>query len=147
MNKTLIALSAAALIGSVSASLAYEAPEDKLGDRFQSLEQTYKPTTARTVGGTVMLRAWHSQTTAAGAPEDKLGDRFASLEQVYQPVAASKVAVRKVMHRQDAYGYEAPEDKIDNRYPFLEHAYAVQSGSTGRLIAARMTKHAMKNKV
>lgn len=144
MNKTLIALSAAALISSVSASLAYEAPEDKLGDRFQFLEQTYKPTTARTFGGTVMPRAWHNQATAAGAPEDKLGDRFASLEQVYQPVAASKVAVRNVMQRQVAYGLEAPEDKIDNRYPFLERAYSVQSGSTGRVISVRLTRHSMK---
>jgi hypothetical protein len=144
MNKTLIALSAAALFGSVSASLAYEAPENKIGDRYPALEQTYTPTTARTVGGTVMPRVWHSQTTAAEAPENKIGDRFPALEQAYQPVAAAKVAVRKVMHRQAMYGYEAPENKIGDRFLFLEQTYAAKSVSNGHVMAVRINKHAKK---
>ena len=94
MNKTLIALSAAAVLGSVSASFGYEAPENKIGDRYPALEQTYKPTTAtRISGGTVMPR----QQVQLGyqAPENMLGDRYPAFATFYQPTAAAKFVGRK----------------------------------------------------
>jgi hypothetical protein len=140
MNKTLIALSAAALFGSFTAALAYEAPEDKIGDRYPLLEQTYAPTAVKTFGRTAMPRAWHSQTTAAEVSENKIGDRYPALEQVYQPVAAAKVAVRNVAHRLAMFGTEAQENKIGDRYPFLEQVYASKNASNGRVMAARTNK-------
>lgn len=41
LNKTMIALSAAIVLGSASATFAYEAPENKIGDRYPALEQRY----------------------------------------------------------------------------------------------------------
>lgn len=144
MNKTLIALSAAAIIGSVSAAFAYEAPEHKLGDRYPFLEQTYKPTTeTRFVGGTVMPRSVAQY--GYQAPEHMLGDRYQAFATVYQPIAASKVSTRKVAYRDyGAYANEAPEHKIGDRYPVLEHVYAVQTGSKSRATAVRISRHAMK---
>jgi hypothetical protein len=144
LNKTLIALSAAAVIGSVSAAFAYEAPEHKIGDRYPFLEQTYKPTTAtRFVGGTVMPRPVVQY--GYQAPEHMLGDRYQAFATVYQPIAAGKISGRKVAIRNyGAYSAEAPENKIGDRYPSLEHVYAAQTRSTGRVMAVRVSKHSMK---
>lgn len=145
LNKTLIALSAAAIIGSVSTAFAYEAPEHKIGDRYPFLEQTYKPTTqSRFVGGTVMPRSVAQY--GYEAPENMLGDRYPAFATVYQPIASAKVSTRKVAIRNfGAYANEVPEHKIGDRYPTLEHVYAVQTGSKSRAIAVRFSRHAMKS--
>src|SRR5476649_799776 len=92
LNKTLIALSAAALFGSVSASLAYEAPENKIGDRFPALEQAYQPIAAAKVA---VRKVMHRQAMYGyEAPENKIGDRFPFLEQTY---AAKSVSNGHVM--------------------------------------------------
>ena len=97
LNKTLIALSAAVVLGSVSASFGYEAPENKIGDRYPALEQTYKPTTTARVGGTVMPR----QQVQYGyqAPENMIGDRYPALTTVYQTIASTKVVGPMVAQR------------------------------------------------
>ena len=46
LNKTMIVLSAAVVLGSASAAFAYEAPENKIGDRYPFLEQVYQPISA-----------------------------------------------------------------------------------------------------
>ena len=81
MNKTLIALSAVAVLGAVSGAFAYEAPENKIGDRYPFLEQTYKPTTATRIAGGIAL----PQQAQYGyqAPENMIGDRYPSLATVY----------------------------------------------------------------
>ncbi len=143
LNKTLIGLSALAVLGSVSTVFAYETPENKIGDRYPFLEQTYKPTTSTWVGGTVMPR--QQVQNGYQAPENMIGDRYLSLATVYQPIAAAKVAARKVANRNyGVYSNESPENKIGDRYPFLEHVYAAQTGSTGRAMAVRINKHGMR---
>ena len=131
MNKTLIALSAAALFGSLSAAQAYEAPENKIGDRYPFLEQTYAPIKSTWVGGTVMPR----QLVQYGneAPENMTGDRYPALATVYQPIAVKVVgrAYRQVVNS-GTYGNEAPENKISDRYPLLELQVASQSGPARR---------------
>ena len=146
LNKTLIALSAAAVLGSVSAAFSYETPENKIGDRYPFLEQTYKPTTAtRTSGGTVTPRHAVNQIGNEDA-DNMIGDRYPSLAKVYQPVVTTKFAGQRVPHRQVLnYGAsEVPENKIGDRYPFLEYVYTAQTGSTGRAKAVQIAKHGMK---
>ena len=85
MNKTLIALSAAALFGSVSAALAYEAPENKIGDRYPVLEQTYAPTAVRPL---VVLRCRGPDAPSGlKSPRTRSATVTQLLATVYQPVA------------------------------------------------------------
>ena len=42
LNKTIIALTTATVVASASAAFAYEDPENKIGDRYPFLEQTYQ---------------------------------------------------------------------------------------------------------
>lgn len=142
MNKTLIALSAAAIIGSFSAAFAYEDPENKIGDRYPLLEQTYAPTKSAWVGGTTMPR----QVVQYGnqAPENMIGDRYQGLATVYQPIASIKFASRKVVQHMTYGSTEAPENKLGDRFPFLEQAYSTKSVPTGRVMVVRTHK---QNKV
>ena len=43
LNKTVIAITAGVIFGSASAAIAYEDPENKIGDRYPRLEQRYEP--------------------------------------------------------------------------------------------------------
>ena len=76
MNKIISALSVVAVLGSATAAFAYEAPENKLGDRYPFLEQQYRP---------VATPAGQYHATTAGlymnqVPENKIGDRYPWLE-------------------------------------------------------------------
>src|SRR5262249_47364933 len=115
LNKTIIALSAVALLGSATLAAAGDAPEDKLGDRYPFLEKTYAP--AANVGARISGRQF--TTVNQGAPEDNLGDRFAFLNGGYAPTAtANNVRWNTVRTVRTQGGYEAPENKIADRYPF-----------------------------
>jgi hypothetical protein len=139
LNKTLIALSAIALLGSATLASGGEAPEDKLGDRYPFLEKPYTPA----AGNAVRSRSSSWQFTAANqsAPEDKLGDRFAFLAGGYAPTAApTNVRWNTAQTVRTQGGYEAPENKIADRYPFLEQTFAQRGGATG-IVTVRMHRN------
>jgi hypothetical protein len=141
-NKTLIALSAMALLGTVSAASAYEAPENKLGDRFPFLERTYAPVAVKSTGIKMTTARRIASRSQDEVPEHKAGDRFAFLDAGYAPIAsgASNRAVRVIPIQTT---YEAPEHKIGDRFPLLERAYA-QLPTRTVAVAARMQKFAKK---
>jgi hypothetical protein len=120
-HKTLIALSAMALLGTVSAASAYEAPENKLGDRFPFLERTYAPVAVKNTAVQTARRVIGRQQ--AEAPEHKIGDRFAFLDAGYAPIMSGG-GNRVVRVAPTQTTYEAPEHKIGDRFPLLERAYA-----------------------
>jgi hypothetical protein len=43
LNKTMIAVAAGVIFSSASTAIAYEDPENKIGDRYPLLEQRYEP--------------------------------------------------------------------------------------------------------
>ena len=139
--KTMIGITAGVILGSASAALAYESPENKIGDRYPFLEQRYTPVAATTLRGT-NLRVSQASTfgqSANEAPENKLSDRYPFLEIGYAPVAAKTVAVRYQAPRlaSSSVAYEAPENKIGDRYPLLEQQVASQSGPARRSASHR----------
>ena len=95
-NKTIIALTAATVLASASASaaFAYEDPENKIGDRYPFLEQTYQSNTssraasARISAPRSVMPAWafnlnqfsNANQYANDVPENKIGDRYPLLE-------------------------------------------------------------------
>ena len=136
-----IIFAAAAIAISASAAVAYEDPENKIGDRYPFLEQRYTPVAATALRGTNLRvsRVSNLGQYASEAPENKIGDRYAFLEIGYAPVATRNVAVRYLASRlsSSSVGYEAPENKIGDRYPFLEQQVAYQSGSARRAASRR----------
>ena len=134
LNKTMISLTAAIVLGSASAAFSYEDPENKIGDRYPFLEQAYQPSSSSRTARNVMPRqAARFAQYSNEDPENKIGDRYPALELAYQPTA-SKSLGRYVAARQVAasvqYANEAPENKIGDKYPLLEAQYVSQRGST-----------------
>ena len=133
LNKTMITLTAAIVLGSASAALAYEAPENRIGDRYQFLEQAYQPSSANGLAGrNVMPRQVANLDQYANeAPENPVIDRYPFLEPAVTPVASGRFAGPYLAQRQariasgvsNQYMNEAPENKIGDRYPFLEPTY------------------------
>ena len=144
LNKTMIALTAATVLASASAAFAYEAPENKIGDRYPFLEQAYtSASTPKFVRANVMYRQASSFSQYSNeAPENKIGDRYPFLEASYQPSksAGRYLADRFAAPRQVAvssYINEAPENKIGDRYPFLEPRIASQRVPVRHAMARR----------
>src|SRR4029077_12041556 len=94
MKKLIFA--AAAIAISSSAALAYEDPENKIGDRYPFLEQRYTPVAATMLRGTNLRvnRGSNFSQYAYEAPENQISDRYPFLEIGYAPVKANTVAVR-----------------------------------------------------
>ena len=85
LNKTIIVLTSVLTFGSVSASFAYEDPENKIGDRYPLLEQRDRAVTTTKATRTNLARRQSSQrlgvaTYAVEDPENKIGDRYPFLE-------------------------------------------------------------------
>ena len=147
LNKTVIAVTAATILASASAALAYESPENRLGDRYPFLEQAYAPVSAQKVARTnVMYRQASSLVQYSNeAPENRIGDRYPFLEQALQPSSSSRSAGRYLgggtMTRQvassNSYVNEAPENRIGDRYPLLEPQVASQRTSVRQVAAGR----------
>ncbi|HYM35708.1 MAG TPA: hypothetical protein VET48_09955 [Steroidobacteraceae bacterium] len=144
LNKTVIALTAATVLVSASAAFAYEDLENRIGDRYPFLEQTYAPISApKFVRANVTYRQTSGLSQFSNeAPENKIGDRYPFLEQSYQPSksAGRYLADRFVTPRQVAanpYVSEAPENKIGDRYPFLEPRIAPLRAPVRHVMARR----------
>ena len=141
LHKTMIGITAGVILTSASAALAYEDPENKIGDRYPFLEQRYTPVAATMLRGTNLRvsRASNLGQYANEAPENKISDRYPFLEIGYAPVAARTVAVRYQAPRlaSSSVAYEAPENKIGDRYPLLEQQVASQSGAARRAASRR----------
>ncbi len=142
LNKTMITLTAAVVLGSVSAAFAYEDIENRLSDRYPFLDQVYQPISgSRLAVRSVMPRQVATLNQYSNeAPENKIGDRYPLLELAYQPSATSRSAGRYVTPTQVAssmqYANDAPENKIGDRYPLLEAQYVSSRGPT-RISTAR----------
>ena len=142
LNKTMITLTAAIVLGSVSAAFAYEDIENRLGDRYPFLEQVYQPIMASRLASRYVTPRQVATLDQYNyeAPENKIGDRYPLLEIAYQPSATSRSVGRSVTASQIAssvlYANEAPENKIGDRYPFLEAQY-VSSRGPARVTTAR----------
>lgn len=158
-NKTMIALAATAALSSISATFAYEDPENKIGDRYPFLEQRYSLDQRQSAASARMIAAgsgnsamWQSAYVgqyASEVPENKIGDRYPLLEQAVAPTARDRTAGQYLATRQSRrvstiYLNEAPENKIGDRYPLLEPR-AVQRATTGVSTASK--KPAAKHKV
>ena len=123
-NKTIIALSAIALLGSVSAASAYEDPSNRIGDRYAHLEMTYAPVATKATGNRMLIRPAATRTqTVAEVPENRLGDRYAFLVTGYAP-ATSNYSARATRPLPILMSDETPEHKLGDRYQFLDHGYA-----------------------
>lgn len=110
LNKTIIALTAATVLASASAAFAYDAPENRIGDRYPLLEQGYQPNTSSRVTSARMSAprsaapVWafnlnqfsNSQQYVNDAPENKIGDRYPFLEPKIQSqrIRGNKTAMR-----------------------------------------------------
>ena len=147
LNKTKIALTAATILVSASAAFAYEAPENKIGDRYPFLEQAY--TSSGSVQKLVRANVTYRQASnlsqySSEVPENKIGDRYPFLEQGYQAsstrVAGRYLADRFMAPRQvatNSYANEVPENKIGDRYPFLEPRIVSQRAPVRHAMARR----------
>src|SRR5262245_15174822 len=131
----MIAFTAAITISSGSFAFAYEAPENKIGDRYPNLEQRYSYERTGAIRGASMPRQYAGQYNGE-VPENRLGDRYAFLEQSVQPAASGRFAGPYLTQRQArmstaSYQYtnETPENKIGDRYPLLEQTYATRASS------------------
>jgi hypothetical protein len=145
MNKPLIALSALALLGSVSAASAVEDPENRLADRYPFLERTAgSVATKMTAHRAAMIRTASGQIqVAAEEPEHKLGDRYPFLEPGVAKFAASRAILARRISAPVQIAYEVPEHKLADRYPFLEGG-TVRRASAGFAATATMQKQVKK---
>ena len=101
-NKTMLALTAAALIGSASAAFSYEDPESRIGDKYPWLDQTSRTFTARNIGGPYVPVRQVARLDQP-YPEDveaRTGDKYPSLEQTAPPTSAARVLNARVSMRQ-----------------------------------------------
>ena len=108
LNKTIIVLTSVLTFGSVSASFAYEDPENKIGDRYPFLEQRDSAVTTTKATRTNLVRRQSNQRSGVAAyavedPENKIGDRYPFLEprivQNSRVSTASRHARHVVRHR------------------------------------------------
>ena len=98
-KKSILAL-AAIVVGTTSAAFASEAPENKIGDKYPLLEQTYpKSSTKRSAVKYVTPRQTAIQRQyAKQVPENKIGDRYPLLE---PPIVSQKTSTRIATGRRE----------------------------------------------
>ena len=141
-TKSALALAALLIVAATATVSAYEAPENKIGDRYPFLEQTYNPAAARSVGPRHMKYAQAAILNQdIEDPEAKIADRFPFLEQSYNPAVAHSVGPKRTASSQVAIinqDVEDPENKIGDRYPMLEQTVQIAAGKS--YAAARMTR-------
>ena len=131
-TKRTVTLAALLIAGATTAAVAYEDPENKIGDRYPFLEQRYTPVATSNVA-TSRMAVSQFDRHASEDPENKIGDRYPSLEQTYAPASTGNVGAARMAAprfiKLDQYANEDPENKIGDRYPFLEQP--IQSASVG----------------
>ena len=88
-TKRTITLAALLIAGATTAAFAYEAPENKIGDRYPLLEQQYQPTSTNNVRTMTAPKTQRLDQYINEDVENKIGDRYPLLE---QPVRVSSVA-------------------------------------------------------
>jgi hypothetical protein len=115
MKKTMIALSALALLGTTSAAFAIEDPENRLGDRYPFLEQS-------AAAKVVAVRANAGRLVSVEDPENQIGDRYPHLTMSAKLVAAQigTKAYARLIANQTLVSVDDPENRLGDRYPFLE---------------------------
>jgi hypothetical protein len=88
ITKSTLALSALLVVSASASAFAYEAPENKIGDRYPSLEQTYRTVATNKLGSRHVMVS-HTAQLGYEVPEHKISDRYPFLEQTIR-VAALK---------------------------------------------------------
>jgi hypothetical protein len=138
-TKATITLSALILFGVTATAVAYEDPENKIGDRYPTLEQRYTPV-APGYGAANRTQTSIFDRHMSEDSENKIGDRYPFLEQTYASRSARSLgSVRIMSPKLDQYANEVPENKISDRFPFLEQP--IQSAS----VASKVTRVAMRS--
>lgn len=143
LNKTMIAITAALILGSASTAFSNEDPENRIGDRYPLLERISTPVAATRLGNrNLMVRqVSNSVLSSTEDVENKIGDRYQSLEQIVIPAPAERFAGRYLTSRLAANSIfvqpasEEPDNRIGDRYPLLEQLVASRRGP-GRSITA-----------
>ena len=137
--KSTLTLAALLIVGATATAVAYEDPENKIGDRYPFLEQRYQPVATSSAAAKRMTVS-QVDRHASEDPENKIGDRYPFLEQSYASVTTGNVgAVRMTTPKLDQYANEAPENKISDRYPLLEQP--IQTANVGSKATGAM-RHA-----
>jgi len=145
LNKTMIAITAAVVLGSSSAAFSYEDVENRIGDRYPFLEQISTPVAANRLGSrNVMVRQVSSLALYSNEDvENKIGDRYPSLEQLASPAPTERFAGRYLTSRlatnsiSSQYAYDDPENRIGDRYPLLEQLVASRRVPVRSITAGR----------
>ena len=83
-TKRAITLAALLIAGATSAAFAYEDPENKIGDRYPSLEQQYQPVASKAVRAMPAPKAPKLDQYINEDVENKIADRYPLLEQPVQ---------------------------------------------------------------
>jgi hypothetical protein len=124
LNKTLFALSAVALLGTVSLASAQDREDVafRLGDRYPAQTQGWNQKAAKV----------STKAVAYEDVESRIGDKYPALE----PSAASRVIALR--HASPRAAYEDVAFRIGDRYPTLEPAAKPSLGTT---VAMRRNGH------
>jgi hypothetical protein len=136
LTKAIIALSAAALLGSITAATAYDVPENRIGDRYPFLDRV-NPTAALVQKNTVV--GWMS----VDVPENRITDRYPQLAPKF---GGSRVTAARVASTVQSSA-DVPENRISDRYPFLEQTSktpVLAVAPTATRMHARMQKTGKK---
>jgi hypothetical protein len=152
-KRIILSFAAVVVIGTTSAAFSYEDPDNKIGDRYPLLEETYqanapsRPAAKLHASRSLLsIQLTDLRLTPYEDPENKIGDRYPLLEQAYQANASTLsagkyLANRSVMATQvtdfNLYTYEDPENKIGDRFPFLEPKTVVTQRAPVRTSIAR----------
>ena len=143
LNKTIIAMTAALVLGSSSAAFSNDDPENRIGDRYPFLEKISTSVIATRPSGRIptVRQVSNSVLSSTEDVENKIGDRYQSLEQIVIPAPAERFAGRYLTSRLAANSIfvqpasEEPDNRIGDRYPLLEQLVASRRGP-GRSITA-----------
>jgi hypothetical protein len=139
-SKYAIALSALFLVGGTAVAVAYEDPENKIADRYPSLETIERTVTTPAISARQMKVQRNAKLDqfVDEDPESKISDRYPFLEQASPSVAIVRVPVQQNA-KLDQFVDEDPESKIADRYPFLEQSVQI-AGGKARVNAMRIAK-------
>ena len=92
-TKSVLTLAALLLAGVSTAAVAYEDPENKIGDRYPFLEQQYQPVASKAVRVMSAPKAPKLNQYINEDVEEKIGDRYPFLE---QPIQVTTVGTKSL---------------------------------------------------
>ena len=130
LNKSIIAITAIVVLGSVSAAIAYEDPENRIGDRYSWLDQSSRTYSARNFGGPYVpaRQVYSLDQPMIEDVEARIGDRYPALEQTTPRFSAARALNDRVAMRQVRVYYEDPASHIGDKYPPLGRVSPQRSG-------------------